>query len=256
VVFSFGLEVGGFLGVILSAGYVYFEIGKFATPQVPTSRFNESKALVAYVVGLFVGIPLALVWIFFEVSVAGGNAISAVIDVVLLAVAGELAQTALLRTHFFGFTPADPFYALTMRAGIGGLLTLGTIAEYLGGSVTPIGIALAGVQSVALVSIQVTAGLRGLLPVPTASSVLRQRLASLFLQVVLFLLVALGEYYGADYGLAGAALAIAGAAYLYWDARPTVLSPYRARAPPTASPTATGRFDRLPSGNGKRKRQN
>ncbi|MGC2290175.1 MAG: hypothetical protein WA688_10030 [Thermoplasmata archaeon] len=251
--FSFGLEVGGFLGVILSAGFVYFEVGKFAAPQVPISRFNESKALMAYVVGLFVGIPLALVWIFFEVSVAGGNAISAIIDVVLLAVAGELAQTAILRTHFFGFTPADPFYVLAMRAGIGGLLTLGTIAEYLGGHVTPLGIGLAVVQSVALVLIQVTAGLRGLLPVPTASSVIRQRLASLFLQVVLFLLAALGEYYGTYYGLAGAGLAIAGAAYLYWDARPTVLAPARPRAPATAAPAGPSRFDRLPSGPGKRK---
>jgi hypothetical protein len=256
VVFSFGLEVGGFLGVIFSAGYVYFEIGKFATPQVPTSRFNESKALIAYVVGLFVGIPLALVWIFFEVSVAGGNAISAVIDVVLLAVAGEIAQTAVLRTHFFGFTPADPFYALTMRAGVGGLLTLGTIAEYLGGTVTPLGITLAVLQSVALVLIQVTAGLRGLLPVPTASSVIRQRLASLFLQVILFFLAALGEYYGTYYGLIGAGLAIAGAAYLYWDARPTVLRPTRPPIAPSATPAAASRFDRLPSGSGKRKRQN
>jgi hypothetical protein len=253
VVFTIGLEIGGFLGVLLSAGFVYFEVGKFAAPQVPTSRFNESKALAAYVVGLFVGVPLALVWIFFEVSVAGGNAISALIDVVLLAAAGEVAQTMLLRTHFFGFTPADPFYALSMRAGIGGLLTLGTIAEYLGGKVTVLGIALAVAQSVALLLIQVTAGLRDQLPVPTASSVLRQRLAALFLVIVLYVLTALGEYYGVLYGLAGAALAIAGAAFLYWDARPTVLAPSRPRAPPTATPAAASRFDRFPSGTKKRK---
>jgi len=253
-VFTLGLEIGGFLGVLLSAGYVYFEIGKFATPQVPTSRFNESKALAAYVVGLFVGIPLALVWIFFEVSVAGGNAISAIIDVVLLAVGGQLAQTVLLRTHFFGFTPADPFYALAMRAGIGGLLTVGTVAEYLAGTVTPLGIALAATQSAALVLIQVTGGLRDLLPVPTASSVLRQRLTSLFLVVVLYLLTALGEYYGTFYGLVGAALAIAGAAFLYWDARPTVLAPARPRAAAAGTPATASRFDRLPSGDGKRKR--
>ncbi len=254
--FSFGLEAGGFLGVLLSAGFIYFEIGKFATPQVPTSRFNESKALVAYVVGLFVGIPLALVWIFFEVAVAGASAVSAIIDVVLLVVGGELAQTALLRTHFFGFTPADPFYALTLRAGIGGLLTVGTIAEYLGGgTVTPLGIALAVTQSAALVLIQVAAGLRGLLPVPTAYSVLRQRLASLFLQVVLFLLVASGLYYGTLYGLAGAALAIGGASFLYWDARPTVLAPPRRAPSALAGPAATSRFDRLPPGNRKQRRQ-
>jgi hypothetical protein len=254
-VFDFGLEVGGFVGVILSAGFVYFEIGKFAAPQVPTSRFNESKALAAYVVGLFIGVPLALVWIFFAVAVAGGNAVSAIIDVVLLVAAGELAQTLLLRTHFFGFTPADPFYALSMRAGIGGLLTLGAISQYLAGHVTLLGISYVATQSVALVLIQVTAGLRGLLPVPTASSVLVQRLASFFLVLVLYGLTAFGEYYGAVYGLVGVGLAIAGAAFLYWDARPTVLTPPRARPPPASTtPTATGRFDRLPAGASKRKR--
>jgi hypothetical protein len=252
--FAFGLEVGGFVGVLLSAGFVYFEIGKFAAPQVPTSRFNESKAVAAYVVGLFVGVPLALVWIFFEVSVAGGNALSALIDVVLLVAAGEVAQTLLLRTHFFGSTSADPFYALAMRAGIGGLLTLGAISEYLTGVATPLGISYAATQSFALVMIQVTAGIRGQLPVPTSSSVLVHRLATFFLVLVLYALTAFGEFYGAFYGLVGAALAIAGAAFLYWDARPTVLAPPRPRAPPTAAAPAS-RFDRLPSGADKRKRQ-
>jgi hypothetical protein len=254
VAFTVGLEVGGVLGIILSAGFVYFEVGKFAAPQVPTSLFNESKALAAFIVGLFIGVPLAVVWIFFEISLAGGNAISALIDVVLLVLGGELAQMAILRTHFFGFTPADPFYALSLRAGMGGLLIVGTVAEYLRGTVTSLGIAVAMTQSVALLLIQVTAGLRGLLPVPTASSVLRQRLASIFLQLVLFLLTALGEYYGALYGLIGAALAIAGAAYLYWDARPTVLAPPRTRSPQKPAPAEGGRFERLPSGDGKRNR--
>lgn len=251
---TFGLEVGGILGVVLSAGYVYVEVGKFAAPQVPTSRFNESKVLAAYIVGLFVGIPIALLWIFFEVSIAGGSALSALIDVALLVLGGELAQTALLRTQFFGFTPATPFYSLSFRAGIGGLLVLGTITEYLVGTATPEGIALAVAQSVALLLIQVTGGLRALLPVPTASSVLRQRLSSIFLQLVLYVLAVLGEYYGPLYGLAGAALAILGASFLYWDARPTVLAPPRPRSPPAAKPATGGRFERLPSGEGKRKR--
>lgn len=245
--FTVGLEIGGIVGIILSAGFVYFEVGKFAAPQVPTSRFNESKALAAFIVGLFIGIPLAVVWVFFEVSVAGGNAISALIDVVLLVLGGELAQMAILRTHFFGFTPADPFYALSLRAGIGGLLIVGTIAEYFAGPVTGIGLAVAGAQSVALLLIQVTAGLRGLLPVPTASSVLRQRVASIFLQLVLYVLAVLGAYYGAIYGLAGSVIAIAGAAFLYWDARPTVLAPPRPRSSTKPKAATIGRYDRLPT---------
>ena len=253
--FAFGLEVGGFLGVLLSAGFVYVEVGRFATPQVPKSRFDEGKAIMAYIVGLFVGIPLVVVWIFFEVSVAGGAWISAIVDVLLLVIGGELAQTALLRTHYFGFTSADPFYALATRAGIGGLLTVGTVAEYLGGSVNALGLVLVVAQSVALVLIQVTGGLRGLLPTPTAYSVVRQRLASLLLLVVLYGLTASGGVYGTEYGLAGTAIAIAGAAYLYWDARPTVLAPPRTRAAAETTPgTGPGRFDRRPTGVGKQKR--
>jgi hypothetical protein len=255
VAFTVGLEVGGILGIVLSAGFVYFEVGKFAAPQVPTSLFNESKALAAFIVGLFIGVPLVVVWIFFEVSLVGGNAVSALIDVVLLVLGGELAQMAILRTHFFGYTPADPFYALSLRAGMGGLLIVGTMAEYLGGTVTPLGISVAVAQSVAVLLIEVAAGLRGLLPVPTASSVLRQRLASIFLQLVLFFLAALGEYYGAIYGLVGAALAIAGAAYLYWDARPTVLAPPRPRGPAKPKAATIGRYDRLPAGDRKQKGQ-
>jgi len=254
-VFAFGLEVGGFLGVLLSAGFVYVELGRFATPQVPKTRFDEGKAIVAYIVGLFVGIPLTLVWVFFEVAVAGGAWVSAIIDVLLLVVGGELAQTALLRTHYFGFTSADPFYALATRAGIGGLLTVGTVAEYLGGPVTVLGVALVVLQSIALVLIQVTGGLRGQLPTPTASSVLWQRLASLFLLMVLFGLTASNGVYGTSYGLAGVAIAIGGASFLYWDARPTVLTPSRARTSTPGVPVAGAtRFDRRPAGQGKGKR--
>ncbi len=251
---ALGLEAGGILGVILSAGFVYVELGRFATPQVPKTRFDESKAIVAYIVGLFVGIPLALVWIFFEVAVATGGWVSALLDVVLLVAAGEIAQTVLLRTRFFGLTAADPFYALALRAGVGGLLTVGTIAEYLGGRTSYLGSVLAVIQSGALVAIQVTAGLRGLLPVPTASSVLRQRVAGFFLQVVLFGLTALGGFYGASYGVAGALLAIAGAAYLYWDARPTVLAPPRPKGPAPGATPPSSRFERLPSSRDQRKR--
>jgi hypothetical protein len=253
-VFAVGLEIGGILGVILSAGFVYFELGKFATPQVPKTRFDESKAIVAYVVGLFVGIPLALVWIFFEIAVASGGWISAIIDVCLLVIGGEIAQTAILRTHFFGFTPADPFYALAARAGIGGLLIVGTVAEYLAGRTTLLGDALVVTQSFALLLIPVTGGLRALLPVPTASSVIRQRVSSFFLLVVLYLLTALGGFYGTAYGIAGAALAIGGSVFLYWDARPTVLAPPRPKAPASTTPSSGSRFDRLPSGDAKRKR--
>lgn len=249
-----GLEVGSILGVILSAGFVYVELGRFATPQVPKTRFDESKAIVSYIVGLFVGIPLALVWIFFEVAVASGGWVSAILDVVLLVAAGEIAQTVMLRSHYFGFTAAGPFYALALRAGIGGLLTIGTIAQYLGGRATALGSGLAVVQSLALVAIQVTAGLRGLLPVPTASSVIRQRVAGFFLQVVLYGLTALGGFYGATYGVAGAVLAILGAAYLYWDARPTVLAPPRPKGPAPGGAPSTSRYERLPSSSDKRKR--
>jgi hypothetical protein len=45
------LAVGGFIGVLISGAFVYWEVGRYAAPQVPRSRFNEPRALWAYTAG-------------------------------------------------------------------------------------------------------------------------------------------------------------------------------------------------------------
>ncbi len=239
------LAVGGGVGVLLSAGYVYAEVGRFAVPQVPRSLFDENKALIAYIVGLFVGVPLTLAWVFFYVAVLDGALVSAIVDVVLLVTGGEIAQMLLVRSRFFSHPTGGPFYALSLRAGIGGLLIIGAISESYPGVANVTDAALLALQVVALLLIQVTAGLRGSLPVPTASSVVRQRLASFVLLLALYALTASGALYGATTGLVGAGIAIAGALFLYWDARPTVLAPPHPAPPVPAAGESP--YRRLPS---------
>ncbi len=239
---SLGFTVGGVVGIALSAGFVYLEVGRYAAPQVPKSRFDETKELVAYVLGLLAGVPLTFAWLFFAAALLNSALLAAILDVVLLVVGGDIAQTVLLRTKYFGGGSADPFYALGLRAGIGGVLAIGTVSQYFGENFAdPLAAALPFLQAIALVLIQVAIGLRGLLPTETASAVIRQRVATLVLAVVLFGATAAVDVYGAAYGVVGALIAIGGASFLYWDARPTVLEPRRLGSPSGAADTRFGR---------------
>ena len=157
------LSIGGFLGVLLSGAFVYFEIGRFAAPQVPRSLFDERRAVFAYTAGLFVGIPLAFVYLLLESSISNGAAISAGIDLLLFVTFLEVAQWALGRTSYFGRAEATPIYALGFRAGIGGILILGAVTYYLGGlDITWDGLAARAAEALALLAIQVNGGLLSL----------------------------------------------------------------------------------------------
>jgi hypothetical protein len=222
---------------------VYLEVGRFALPQVPASRFDETKEVVAYVVGLFVGVPLALLWVFFLSALSDAALPAALIDVVLLVVGADVAQYVLQRSHYFGNPSAVPFYALGMRAGIGGLLAIGGLSQYFGGRVDGVGSTLAALQAVAVVLIEAAVGLRLFLPTSTSGEVVRRRVATLVLAILLFGLAGLGSLYGATLGLFGAVVAIGGSAFLYWEARGPVLVATAPRA--ARPPSATGRYGRV-----------
>src|SRR5208283_3550709 len=66
------LTLGGLVGVALSGGFVYWEVGRYSTPQVPQTLFDERKEVTGYTVGLFVGVPLAVAYILFVDSMANG----------------------------------------------------------------------------------------------------------------------------------------------------------------------------------------
>jgi hypothetical protein len=53
------LSLGAVAGVLLSAGFIWVEVGRYATPQVPETLFDERREIFAYTAGLFIGVPLA-----------------------------------------------------------------------------------------------------------------------------------------------------------------------------------------------------
>ena len=154
------LSIGGFLGVLLSGAFVYWEVGRFAAPQVPRSLFDERKEVFAYTAGLFVGIPMAFLLLLLTSAVANAAVLAAIIDFVILVGATEAAQWFLARSVYFGRSEATPFYALGFRAGIGGILVLGAVTAYLGGpTITAGGLVFLATEVLALFALQVNGAL-------------------------------------------------------------------------------------------------
>ena len=154
------LSLGGFAGVLLSGAFIFWEVGRYAAPQVPRSLFDERKEVFAYTAGLFAGVPMAFILLVLTSAIANGAVLAAIIDIAILVGAIELAQWLLTRSVYFGRSESTPFYALGFRAGIGGILILGAVTAYLGGpTITVGGLVFLATEAVALLAIQVNGGL-------------------------------------------------------------------------------------------------
>ncbi len=159
------LTLGAIVGVVLSGAFLYFEVGRYAVPQVPVTLFDERKVLFAYTAGLFVGIPLAIAFILFELSMGNGALLSALLFLGLLVIGDEVAQWAVLRTRYWGSEPARPFYATGFRAAVGGIISLALVSQYLSNpTITVDGTALVVLESMAVVALQVAGSFLSLPP--------------------------------------------------------------------------------------------
>jgi hypothetical protein len=253
------LTVGAVVGVLLSGGFILVEIGRYATPQVPETLFDERREVFAYTAGLFVGIPLALALLFFLDSMANGAIPGALIWLVVLVGGTEVAQWALMRTRYWGQGESGPFYALGYRAGIGGIFALTVVAQYLSGATVLVdGVAVVVAQAVALLGLEVAGGLLSLPPSETAGRRGGGPVPGAIFAAVGLFLVGLGPL--ADPGtngdptvaLAAALVALIGAGLVYRRLRPILA----AVPPPTAGgvsatrrgPAAYGRTDQGPDG--------
>ena len=151
------LTFGAVVGVVLSAGYVWWEVGRYAAPQVPESRFDERKEMFAYTAGLFAGIPLAAVLLLLLAAFPQGLIGLVAIYLALLIGLTELGQWLLLRSIYFGSDGSGPFYAVGFRAGLAGILILAVVAQALSAANLSLAtLAVALVQSAALLALQVT----------------------------------------------------------------------------------------------------
>lgn len=236
------LSIGGIVGVLLSGAFVYFEIGRFAAPQVPRTLFDERRELFAYTAGLFVGVPIAFVFLLLESATANGAFISAIIDIAIVAAAAELAQWVLGKSRYFGGVPATPFYAVGLRAGIGAILILAAVTSLVGApTLSWETLALAGAQSVALLAIQVNGGLQSIQRSRDAPKASGGPLAGLLVGVAAFAVLTLGLSVNPLTGAAAALLVVGGLLPSYRRLRRRVLE---AVGEPSAPPSAGGSFGR------------
>ena len=244
------------MGVLLSGAFLYLEVGRYATPQVPVTLFDERKELFAFTAGLFVGIPLAIAFILFQVSMGAGALVSALAFLGLLVGGDEVAQWALLRTKYWGREPARPFYALGYRAAIGGIISLAIVSQYLSNpTITADGVALVLVESVAVVALQVSGSFLSLPSLAPGERVGGGVVAGALFSAVGFFLLGLGYLGGEATGFVGALVALLGAVFVYRRLRPTlarVPAPSAGPGPPAVEgPLSYGRTPRsepLPPG--------
>ncbi|MCI4339694.1 MAG: hypothetical protein L3J73_00280 [Thermoplasmata archaeon] len=226
------LSLGGFVGVLLSGAFVYWEIGRYAAPQVPQSLFDERKELFAYTAGLFVGVPIAFVFLLLNSAIMNGAGIGAIADVLILVAGIELAQWLLRRSVYFGRTDATPFYALGFRAGVGGILVLAAIAAYLGGpTLAWDGLALVAVESLALIAIQVNGALVSL---PRPSEATGGIVSGFGVSLAAMAVLAFGLSIGGFAGIAAGLLILGGLVPSYRRLRRRILGAVRAH--PSAAP--------------------
>ncbi len=210
------LSIAAVVGVILSAGFVYVEVGGYATPQVPVTLFEERREIFAYTAGLFVGIPFAVAFLLYALAMVNGALPGALLFLLLLVGGTELAQWALLRSRYWGRTGSSPFYALGFRAAIGGIISLAIVAQYLGGPVLVWdGVLLVLLQSVAVVALEVTGALFSLPPGGPEERRGGGPLPAGIFAAVGFFLLGLGPLAGEAGSFGGAGLALLGSLYLY-----------------------------------------
>jgi hypothetical protein len=250
------LTLGAVAGVVISGGFVLVEIGRYATPQVPETLFEERREVFAYTAGLFVGIPLALALLFFLDSMANGALPGALLWLLVLVGGTEVAQWALLRARYWGQGDSGPFYALGYRAGIAGIFGLTVVAQYLSGSTISVtGTGLVLVQAIAILGLEVTGALLSLPPSETAGRKGGGPLPALIFGAVGFFLVGLGPLAGPGAGgepvaFAAAIVALLGSVLVYRRLRPMLaeVPPPTSGgvAPPRRGSVTYGRTDRGP----------
>jgi hypothetical protein len=244
------LSLGGLVGIVLSGGFVYWEVGRFAAPQVPVSLFDERRELFAYTAGLFVGVPLAVVYLLFAAAFSNGAIPGALLFLAFLVGGSETAQIFFLRTKYWGDGDGRPFYVLGFRAAIGGILALAIVASYLSGpSLTWLGLAVALLDALAVVGLQVAVALLSLRTPATAGSPAGGPLAGVLLGAIGFFLLGLGSVAG-EYGGIGAALVTLLGANFAYTRRRAILKDVRPPrpAPRSVGPEGAGPYGRTGSG--------
>jgi len=243
------LSIGAATGILLSAGFVYWQVGRYAAPQVPESRFDERKEMIAYTAGLFVGIPLVVPLLFLFQSIPPFAIGGIALYLTLLVAGAELAQWLLLRSIYFGKDGCGPFYALGFRAGMAGILILALVTQYFSGSVfsapTIAGVLAVSLGILALETVCALLALPNRADRPGSST---GPFSAVPLEAIGFFLLGFSEGAGAEAAIIGGLLIVAISGWLYRSVATPNLSritpPGKPAAAAEAASTAFGRTDR------------
>jgi hypothetical protein len=242
------LSIGGLAGVLLSGGFIYWQIGRYAAPQVPETLFDERRLFIAYAVGLFVGAPLVFPFLFYLAALRNGALDVALLDLFLLLVGTELAAFLLRRARYFGQDAAGPFYALGMRTGAAGILTVALVTgAFSAGTPALAEIPVVFAQAVAVVAVSTSAGYLAVRLPERRGLLAGSPVGAAFFAVFGYALIGGAEVLDPATGLASALLAIAGSTWVIFRLRDTVLGripPPSGVAPKPAGTSAYGRVGR------------
>jgi hypothetical protein len=239
------LSLGGLAGVLLSGGFVYWQIGRYAAPQVPETLFDERRVFIAYAAGLFVGAPLVFPFLFYLAALRNDAPDIALVDLLILLAGTELAAWMVRRLRYFGQDAAGPFYALALRAGASGILTIALVtAAFAAGAPALVTLPVTAVQAVAIVAVSTAAGYlavrlperRGLL----GGSPFGAALFALFGYV----LIGGAELLDPLTGLFAAALAVTGSTWVVFRLREPVLGRIPPPSGPVPAPSGRSSFGR------------
>lgn len=242
------LSLGALVGILLSGGFVYWEVGRYATPQVPVTLFDERRELFAYTAGLFVGVPLAIGFVLFVDAMANGAVPGGLLFLVLLIVGTEVAQRLLVRTRYWGRDESQPFYVLGYRAAIGGILVLALVAQNLGGptSVTWEGVLLVLLESFAVVVLEVSGALLSIRGTPANGRTGGGPVSGAIFGAFGFFLLGLGGLAGEAGAFGGAAVALLGGYLVYQRLRPMLATiPAPESGPPPPRPEGPSAYRRI-----------
>jgi hypothetical protein len=240
------LSLGAIVGVVLSAAFLWYEVGRYATPQVPETLFDERREIFAYTLGLFVGIAFAVAYVFYQASLVNGALPGALLFLALLVGGTEVAQWALLRSRYWGKDESGPFYALGLRSAIGGIIALAAVSQYLSNpTVTADGVALILLVAVAVVALEVTGALLSLRPKPGGRRSRGGPLSGALFGALGFFLLGVGPLGGEAAAFVGAALVVLISLFLYRDLRSVLSSiPAPSRGPPPTPSLRSGAYGR------------
>ena len=197
--------------------------------------FDERKVLSAYTVGLFVGVPLAAAYVLLVAALANAALPGAALFLGGLVVGTEVAQLLVVRSKYWGIGPPVPFYAVSFRAGIGGILALAAVASYLGtaGSISAVGLASSLLAALALVALEVAGGLLSLRDRGPSVARVGGPLAGALFAAVAFFLLGVGPTAGPVGALAAPLVVVAGAVLAYRGRRGILAEV----PPPTGAPS-------------------